>query len=230
MPYMLAEENVYIFYPVFICGNLCEENKRTVAYNKAHNIQTYSTKVEPVENQWCYNGCIQSWPLNHVPVLFTCQSNNLSQFYTDLTIWLNLIPICTELVDVLLVNLFFQLFLGTRFIQKSHKIMIFVLHTKKKIIQLEIRKFFRLSAFYLISFNIMVGYKVKTRASVYLNNLGWRRGCVFVGGLCVWGDGYICIYQYIGKGSISHFATFCMLLICIIGFSIICQKINQTFR
>ena len=32
--------------------------------------------------------------------MFTCQSNDPSQFYTDLTIWLNLIPICTELVEV----------------------------------------------------------------------------------------------------------------------------------
>ena len=38
-----------------------------------------STKVGPEENQWGYNGCIQSWPLN-VPAMFTCQSNDPSKF------------------------------------------------------------------------------------------------------------------------------------------------------
>ena len=50
-----------------------------------------------------------------------------SEFDTDLTIWLNLIPICTELVDVLRLNLFFQLVLGTRFIQESSTVMTLVL-------------------------------------------------------------------------------------------------------
>ena len=58
--------------------------------------------------------------------MLTCQSNVPSQFYTDLTIWLNLIPKCTELLEVFLVNIFFQLVLGTRFIQKSHTIMTLV--------------------------------------------------------------------------------------------------------
>ena len=56
----------------------------------------------------------------------------------QITIWLNLIPSCTELVDVFLLSLFFQLVLGTRFIQKSHMDMTLVLI--KKIILLEIRK------------------------------------------------------------------------------------------
>ena len=30
----------------------------------------------------------------------------------------------------------------------------------------------------------MVGFKAKARASAYLTKLGWRRGCVFMGG-CV---------------------------------------------
>ena len=57
---------------------------------------------------------------------------------------LNLIPrgICTELVvEVFLINLFFQLVLGTRFIQKSHTIMTLVqIRIKIKIIKLEIKK------------------------------------------------------------------------------------------
>ena len=80
-----------------------------VAKNKSPNTRTYSTKVGPVENQLCYNGCIQSLPLSHVPVMFTCQSNDPS--YTGLTIRLNLIRvICTELVEVFLVNLSSNLF------------------------------------------------------------------------------------------------------------------------
>ena len=33
----------------------------------------------------------------------------------------------------------------------------------------------------------MVGFKAKARASAYLTELGWIRGWVFVGGVCVWG-------------------------------------------
>ena len=69
-----------------------------------------------------------------VPVMFTCQSNDPSEFYTDLTIWLNLILLCTELVFLL--YLFFQLDLGTRFIQESNTVMTLVL---LKITELEIR-------------------------------------------------------------------------------------------
>ena len=41
----------------------------------------------------------------------------------------------------------------------------------------------------------MVGFKAKARASAYFTKLGWRRGCVFVGEVCVLGGGYImCIW------------------------------------
>ena len=33
----------------------------------------------------------------------------------------------------------------------------------------------------------MVGFKAKARASACLTKLGWIRGWVFVGGVCVWG-------------------------------------------
>ena len=173
-------------------GIYVRRNQRTVAKNKSPKTRTYSTKVGPVENQWCYNGYIQSLPLSHVPVMFTCQSNDPS--YTGLTIWLNLIHIiCTELVEVFLVNFFFHLFLGTRFNQKLHTIMTLVLLENHWIRKQEI---LRLSAFYFISLNIMVGFKVKARTpartSAYFTKLGWRSGCVFVGGIgCVyvWRDG-----------------------------------------
>ena len=63
--------------------------------------------------------------------------NDPSEFYTDLTIWLNLILVCTELVDVFLLNLFFQLVFGTIFIQESNTATTLVL---LKFIELEIRK------------------------------------------------------------------------------------------
>ena len=119
-------------------------------------------------------------------MIFTCQSNDPSEFYTDFT---DLIPICTELVDVFLFNLFFQLVLGTRFIQESNTVMTLVLI---KIVELEIRKSF---CFSLTPFNIMVCFKAKARASAYFTKLGWRRGCVFVGGVCLRG-GYICVYGW----------------------------------
>ena len=37
---------------------------------------------------------------------------------------------------------------------------------------------------FLFNFFIIVGFKAKARASAYLNNLGWRHGCVFVCGVC----------------------------------------------
>ena len=83
------------------------------------------------------NGYIQPSPVKHVSVMFTCQLNDPSEFYTGLTIRLNLIPLCTELVDVFLLNLFFQLVLVTRFIQESNAVMTLEL---LKIIELEIRK------------------------------------------------------------------------------------------
>ena len=40
-----------------------------------------------------------------------------------------------------------------------------------------------------------VGFKAETRVSAYFTKLGWRCGCIFVGGLCVRG-GYICLYGW----------------------------------
>ena len=37
----------------------------------------------------------------------------------------------------------------------------------------------------------MVGFKAKARASAYLTKLGWRCGCIFVGGVCVRGWEYM---------------------------------------
>ena len=73
----------------------------------------------------------------------------------------------------------FILVLGTRFIQKSHAIMTLV---QIEIMKSETRKSSD-SAFYLISFSIMVGFKV--RALPHFTKLGWGCGCVFVGGVCV---------------------------------------------
>ena len=41
-----------------------------------------------------------------------------------------------------------------------------------------------------------VGFKAKARASAYFTKLGWRSGCIFVGGICVWEGGYICLYGW----------------------------------
>ena len=69
----------HVFCRVFTCGNLCEKKQknRSIELNTKHS--DISTKVGPEENQWGYNKCIQSWPLN-VPVMFTCQSNDPSEF------------------------------------------------------------------------------------------------------------------------------------------------------
>ena len=40
----------------------------------------------------------------------------------------------------------------------------------------------------------MVGFKAKARASAYLTKLGWRCGCIFVGGVCVRGWVYMFIW------------------------------------
>ena len=40
----------------------------------------------------------------------------------------------------------------------------------------------------------MAGFKAKARASAYLTKLGWRCGCIFVGGVCVRG------WVYMGYG------------------------------
>ena len=106
----------------------------------------------------------------------------------------NLIKFDTELANPFLLNLFFQLVLGTRFIQKLHTVMILVLLKNHGIRNQEI---LRLSAFYLISFNIMEGFKVKAKASAYL---GWRCGRVFVGGVCEGVDIKICVYGWGGWG------------------------------
>ena len=52
--------------------------------------------------------------------------------------------------------------------------------------------------FYLISFNIMVGFKAKVRASAYFTKLGWRCGCIFVGGVCVCVRGWVCMCIWLG--------------------------------
>ena len=52
----------------------------------------------------------------------------------------------------------------------------------------------RLSIFYFISFNIMVGFKA--RASAYFTKLGWRCGCIFVDGVCVWGCVCVCVWRW----------------------------------
>ena len=54
-----------------------KQKNRSIELNTKHS--DISTKVGPEENQWGYNGCILSWPLN-VPVMFTCQSNDPSEF------------------------------------------------------------------------------------------------------------------------------------------------------
>ena len=67
-----------------------------------------------------------------------------------------------------------------------------------------IQETLKLSIFYLISFTIMVGFKAKARVSSYFTKLGWRCGCIFVGGVCrgvcmcvcVRG-GYICAYGWV---------------------------------
>ena len=46
----------------------------------------------------------------------------------------------------------------------------------------------------------MVGFKAKARALAFFAKLGCRRGCVFVGGVCVRGGGYICVYGWDGWG------------------------------
>ena len=100
------------------------------------------------------------WPVKDVAVMFTCQSNDPSEFSTDIIIWLDLIAICTILVDVFLLEL---------------------------------------SIFNLISFNIMVGFKARVMPSAYFIKLGslihWG-GILWVGRVCMWGGGYICVYGW----------------------------------
>ena len=42
----------------------------------------------------------------------------------------------------------------------------------------------------------MVGFKAKARASAYLTKLGWRCGCIFVGGVCV--RGWVYMFTWLG--------------------------------
>ena len=78
---MLAEEHLFphVFCRVFTCGNLCDKKQKNQSKELNTEHSDISTKVGPEENQCCYNGCIQSWPLN-VPVMFTCESNVPSEF------------------------------------------------------------------------------------------------------------------------------------------------------
>ena len=74
----------------------------------------------------------------------------------------------------------------------------------------------RLSIFYFISFNIMVGFKAKARASAYFTKLGWRCGCIFVDGVCVCGGGWVCVcvcgrgwvYMYIWLGCVRRLGKY----------------------
>ena len=78
----------------------------------------------------------------------------------------------------------------------------------------------------------MVGFKAKAKASAYFTKLGWRRGCVFVNGECVWGVG---LYVYMagvvwmckkgenvlergGEEKLHHFILFVTLS------SLVCEK------
>ena len=68
-----------------------------------------------------------------------------------------MIPVCTELVDVFLLNLVFQLVLGTKFIQESNTVMTLVL---LKIVELEIKKSeYFLFLFIYFNIGLMVGFK-----------------------------------------------------------------------
>ena len=46
----------------------------------------------------------------------------------------------------------------------------------------------------------MVGFKAKARASAYSTKLGWRCGCIFVGGVCVRGW----VYTFIWLGCVRR--------------------------
>ena len=50
----------------------------------------------------------------------------------------------------------------------------------------------------------MVGFKAKARASVYLTKLGWRCGCIFVGGVCVMGW----VYMFIWLGCVKRVGVY----------------------
>ena len=150
-----------------------------------------STKVGPEENQWFYNGCIQSWPLN-VPVMFTCQSNDTSEFIQIYQLILIKFDTCMYRISR---HISFKPFLSTCFkyqihsgIEHGHDL------GTTKILWIRNQEILKTFCFYFIFFNIglMVGLKAKARASAYLTKLGWIRGWIFVGGwVCVCGGGWI---------------------------------------
>ena len=41
-----------------------------------------------------------------------------------------------------------------------------------------------------------VGFKAKARVSAYFTKLGWRCGCIFVGGVCV--RGWVYMFMWLG--------------------------------
>ena len=98
------------------------------------------------------------------------------------TCW-RILYLYTELVDVFLLNFFFQLVLGTKFIQQSNMVMTLVL---LKIVESGNLKTFCFYLFIFLNIGLMVGFKTKARASAYLTNWGgYVGGFLWVG--CVWG-------------------------------------------
>ena len=135
--------------------------------------------------------------------MFTCQSNDPSEFN-------NLIKFDTYMYRISKRNSF-KPFLPTCFryqihsgIEHGHDLCTTKNHRKSG----NLKTF----CFYLISFNIMVGFKAKAKASAYFTKLRWRRGCV-----CVWGGGYLwwlgCVrsvgmYWKEGRRELHHFIIF----------------------
>ena len=124
--------------------------------------------------------------------MFTCQSNDLSQFNTDLTI--------LKKVDTYMYRISRSISdkpfcFSTRCIQKSHTIMTLVLTKTYLSKNQEILRLSFLFFFNLISFNTMVGLMSKQGLQLFFSKLGWRRGCIFEGVVCVSvRGGYIYIY------------------------------------
>ena len=103
-----------------------------------HKHSDISTKEGPEENQWGYNRCIQSWSLN-VQVMFTCQSNDPSEFIQIYQLILIKFDTCMYRISrrISFKPFLPTCFLGTKFIQESNTVMTLVL---LKIVELEIRK------------------------------------------------------------------------------------------
>ena len=198
---MLAEEHLlqHVFCCVFTCGNLCEKN-RSIELNTKHS--DISTKVGPEENQWGYNGCIQSWPFN-VPVMFTCQSNDPSEFIQIYQLILIKFVTCIYRISK---RISFKPFFPTCFryqihsgIEHGHDLGTTCTTknrwiTNQKILGLSI------VIYLFLNIGLMVGLKAKARASAYLTKLGWRCGCIFVGGVCVRGWVYMFIWLSVLEG------------------------------